>query len=102
MAGFIQTITYTTTRIDEVRELGEKFREQRLASIEGPKPISISMCASRDVPNQYTTVVEFESYEEAMANSARPETAEFAEQMAKLCDGPATFSNLDVLMQIRP
>ncbi len=31
-----------------------------------------------------------------MANSEMPETAAFAEQVAKLCDGPATFRNLDV------
>jgi hypothetical protein len=30
-------------------------------------------------------VVEFPSYEEAMANSALPETAAFAEKLATLC-----------------
>ena len=31
-----------------------------------------------------------------MENSKRPQTAEFAEKMRKLCDGPPTFYNLDV------
>jgi len=31
-----------------------------------------------------------------MENSNRPETGEFAAQMAKLCDGPPKFYNLDV------
>jgi hypothetical protein len=31
-----------------------------------------------------------------MANSNLPETAEFAEKIGKLCDGPAIFRNLDV------
>jgi hypothetical protein len=41
-------------------------------------------------------IVEFPSYEEAMENSNLPETAEFSERVAKLCQGPATFRNLDV------
>lgn len=102
MGKFIQTISYSTTRIDEVLALGEEFRTQRLDGIEGAKPLSISVCADRDTPNRYTTVVEFASYEEAMENSNRPETGEFAQQMMKLCDGPPTFGNLDVLTQMRP
>lgn len=31
-----------------------------------------------------------------MANSSRPETTEFAQAMAALCDGPPRFYNLDV------
>ena len=31
-----------------------------------------------------------------MENSNRPETHEFAQRMAALGDGPATFRNLDV------
>jgi hypothetical protein len=42
-------------------------------------------------------VVEFPSYEDAMANSELPETASFAERLRTLCDGPLLFRNLDVL-----
>jgi hypothetical protein len=41
--------------------------------------------------------VEFLSYERAMENSARPETAEFASFLAELSNSPLTFWNLDVL-----
>ena len=34
-----------------------------------------------------------------MENSNRPGTAEFAAQLAKLCDGPPTFRNLDVIRE---
>jgi hypothetical protein len=43
------------------------------------------------------TIVEFDSYEAAMENSADPATSEFAERMMQLCDGPPTFHNLDVM-----
>ena len=32
-----------------------------------------------------------------MENSNSPETQAFAAKMAELCDGPATFYNLDLL-----
>ncbi|WP_019877440.1 hypothetical protein [Sporichthya polymorpha] len=102
MPGFIQTVTYTTSRIDEVRRLGEELRDRRVAAGDGPKPVQISICADRDVPNRYTTIIEFASFEEAMESSNHPETHEFAQQMHKLCDGPPAFSNLDVLDQMRP
>jgi hypothetical protein len=41
-------------------------------------------------------IVEFASYEEAMANSARPETDEMAKKMSALASGPTKFHNLDV------
>ena len=41
----------------------------------------------------------FPSYEAAMENSNRPETAEFAAKLAKLCAGPPTFRNLDVVRE---
>ena len=44
----------------------------------------------------YFTVAGFDSHESAMENSNRPETHEFAQQMAALGDGPATFRTLDV------
>ncbi|MGH9208402.1 MAG: hypothetical protein ACRD1G_17920, partial [Acidimicrobiales bacterium] len=50
----------------------------------------------RDKDGTYVHIVEFPSFEAAMENSDRPETAEFAAQLAKLCDSPPTFRNLDV------
>ena len=93
MAKFIQIVEFQSSRIDEIRALGEDMRSQRDAgTVRGG-----SITADRDRPGHYRTIIEFDSYDEAMQNSARPETTEFASQMAKLCDGPPTFANLDVL-----
>lgn len=53
----------------------------------------------RGQENTYVQIVEFPSYEEAMANSEMPETSSFAKRLAELCDGPPTIRNLDVLRQ---
>ena len=50
----------------------------------------------RDRPNTYVQIVEFPSYEDAMANSKLPQTATFAEKLRRLCDRPMDFRNLDV------
>jgi hypothetical protein len=55
-----------------------------------------TLTADRDLPNTYVQIVEFPSYQEAMTNSGLPETGEFAEKLAGLCDGPPVFRNLDV------
>jgi hypothetical protein len=36
-------------------------------------------------------IVEFPSYEDAMANLNLPESSNFAAQLAALCNGPPTF-----------
>lgn len=94
MAKFIQIIEYQSSRIDEIRALGEEFRSQQR---DPGSAARITVTADRDRPGHYRTIAEFNSYEEAMENSRRPETDEFASQMAKLCDGPPSFGNLDVL-----
>lgn len=95
--AFVQFIEFTTTRADEMRKLVNDFRE----SGQGPTTTTRGMvCADRDQPNRFVTVVEFPSYEEAMKNSERPETTAFAAKMAELCDGPPTFRNLDVVEMI--
>jgi hypothetical protein len=91
---FIQTIEYTTSRIDEVIATLDEW----LAATKGKRTAgSGRLLRDRDRANTYVDVVEFPSYEEAMKNSDLPETAEISEKMAKLCDGPPTFRNLDVI-----
>jgi hypothetical protein len=66
-------------------------------------PTRVLVAADRDNESSYVTVVEFESYEAAMKNSADPATSEFAARMEELCDGPAVFRNLDLLgLEDRP
>lgn len=95
MAGFVQVIEWTSSRIDEVKALNDQWRE-RFPEM-GPR--HVLGCADRDRDNAYMTIVEFESYEAAMNNSQDPATSEFAEKMSALCDGPPTFRNLDVVME---
>ena len=97
MAGFVQIIEYRTKKADEVRALGEEFQKTREAAGDLPSPTRMMMCADRDNPDTYVNIVEFPSYEEAMENSNRADTSEFAARMMELCDGPATFHNLDLL-----
>ena len=97
MARFVQIISFQTSRHDEIQALGEEFRQQREASGAGMAPTRATLTQDRDRPGHYVNIVEFESYEAAMENSGRPETSEFAAKMAELCDGPPTFSNLDVV-----
>jgi hypothetical protein len=93
MAGFVQIIEFQTSRIDEIEALS------RPVGVEGGPALTVrrlTATADRDRPGTYLTIVEFESYESAMENSNRPETAEFAAKLAQLCDGPPIFRNLDV------
>ena len=91
--AFVQIIEFTTTRPDEVEALSTEWQAQT----EGRRTAQRgTFTQDRDRPNTYVQIVEFPSYEDAMANSALPETAGFAERVSALCDGPMTFRNLDV------
>ena len=91
---YIQTIEFTTTRIDEINAALDEW----LAQTAGQRAATRGLqTRDRDQADTYVQIVEFPSYEQAMANSALPETAEFAARLAKLCDAPPTFRNLDVL-----
>ena len=91
--AFIQVIEITTTRPDEVEALVGEWRMKtggRRTAQRG------TFTQDRERPNTYIQIVEFPSYEDAMANSDLPETAAFAERLSQLCDGPMLFRNLDV------
>src|SRR5947209_3148843 len=94
--SFIQIIEYKTTRIDELNVALDGWLEKT----KGKRAATRGMqTQDRDAPNTYVQIVEFPSYEDAMANSNLPETGEFAARLAALCDGPPTFRNLDVLRE---
>jgi hypothetical protein len=95
MAGFVQIIEFRTSRIDEVRALGEKYRDARATS--GDVPVQrATFTEDRDRPGYYLNIIEFPSYEAAMENSKRADTSEMAKEMAALCDGEPRFYNLEV------
>ncbi|HEY3693580.1 MAG TPA: hypothetical protein VGL46_25375 [Pseudonocardiaceae bacterium] len=50
----------------------------------------------RDRADICLEIVEFPSYEVAMANSQNPAISDFADRLAKVCDEEPTFRNLDV------
>ena len=92
MAKFVQIIEIKTSRIDEIMSLIDEIRA------DGPMPMArVTGTADRDQPDRYLSILEFDSYEQAMENSNRPETTEMAQRLASLCDEPPTFRNLDVL-----
>jgi hypothetical protein len=91
---FIQIIEYRTSRIDEINDLMDQWS----ASNPGVTGRSVQV-SDRDAAGTYLQIVEFPSYEQAMANSARPETDAFAKAMTALCDGAPTFRNLDVIRE---
>jgi quinol monooxygenase YgiN len=92
--SFMQIVTFTTTRLDEFRKLEQEW----LAATTGRRTLlRDALYADRDVPDRYVIVNEFASYESAMVNSALPETSALAEQAGELTDGPATFTDLDLV-----
>jgi hypothetical protein len=91
---FIQIIEFQTTQFDEVEALMDEW----VTATEGKRSAGRSnLTADKDSPATYVQIVEFPSYEEAMANSALPETAHFSERLVKLCEVAPTFRNLDVI-----
>ena len=92
--AFIQIIEYKTTRVDDFNAALDTFLEKTKDTRKASRGVQTR---DRDAENTYLQIVEFPSYEDAMANSQLPETGEFAAELAKLCDGPPSFRNLDVL-----
>ncbi len=97
---FIQTISFSTSRYDEMQQMMDEFDEQQGAQSPGFKGLKI--LKDRDNENAYLIVAEFESYELAMENSARPETDAFAKRMAELSEGAPTFGNYDLVHEEMP
>jgi hypothetical protein len=91
--AFIQIIEMVTTRPGDVEALVDEWRTTTAGRRTAQRG---TFTRDRERPNTYVQIVEFSSYEDAMANSALPETASLAERLAGLCDGPVVFRNLDV------
>jgi quinol monooxygenase YgiN len=91
---FIQLVTLTTTKVDELRKIDAAWRE---ATAGRSTLLRERVFADRDRPDTYISVCEFASAEDAAANSALPETQECAAAIAAICDGPVTFHNLELV-----
>jgi hypothetical protein len=95
---FIQIIEYETNREQEMEALFAAW----LKATDGRRTASHSLhTRDRERPARFVDIVEFPSYEEAMANSKLPATQQVAEQLRQLCTGGPLFLNLDVLRDER-
>lgn len=92
--GFVQIIEYRTSKIDEMRKVGEEWEAAVAGQTKARRRV---MCEDRDNPGRYFNIVFFDSYDDAMENSNAPVTQEFSQRMMALGDGPPTFYNLDVI-----
>ncbi len=95
--AFVQTIAFTTSRMDEIRAMSEEFEREQGGQAPGFR--STRVLKDRDRENAYVILAEFDSYELAMENSAKPETDAFARKMSELVDGEVTYGNYDVIEQ---
>ncbi|AHH95788.1 hypothetical protein GCM10010174_46600 [Kutzneria viridogrisea] len=91
---FIQLIQYRTTQPEEVGELLDRW----IATSAGKRTATRTrVTRDRNEPTSYVEVLEFPSYELAMANSTMPETNAIHERFVELCEEGPTFVDLDVL-----
>ena len=91
---FIQFIEFETDDIGTFSAEIERWKEE---STEWRTATRATLCADRDKPGSYVHIVEFPSYEAAMANSNDPRTTEFAARMATMTGESRKFRNLDEL-----
>jgi quinol monooxygenase YgiN len=92
---FIQIIEYETDRADEMQAMMD--REDTEQAGEQPGFTRLAVTHDRDNPRRYMVIVEFPSYEEAMTNSKRPETGEFAARMGEMVSSGPRYHNLEVM-----
>jgi heme-degrading monooxygenase HmoA len=91
--SFIQLIDYETDRADEI---DAAMRESMAQGADAPGFTRLEHTQDHDNPRHYVTVVEFDTYEAAMANSNKPETDAMASQLAAMCTRGPSYQNLDV------
>jgi quinol monooxygenase YgiN len=97
--AFVQTISFSTSRTDELMAMLHGMEDQE--GSDSPEGfIRFRLLRDRDNEGRYVGLAEFESYELAMKNSQSEDTGKFAAQMAELCDEGPTFGNLDVAYEM--
>jgi hypothetical protein len=92
--GFVQIIEFRSSNVDEMRKVANEWEQATEGKRKARRRV---LCGDRDNPGRYLNIVFFDSYEEAMENSALPETDAFSKKMMGFADGPPTFYNLDVI-----
>jgi hypothetical protein len=84
---FIQVMQGKTSHRDQLRALAGAWRDEGGVGAVGYLGGTYGVTGKGD----FVGVVRFTSREDAMANSARPETGAFAERMGALMEGPVQF-----------
>lgn len=84
---FIQVMQGRTSQRDQLQALAEAWRDEGGVGAVGYLGGTFGVTDGGD----FLGVVRFTSREDAMANSARPETGAFAARMATLMEGPVEF-----------
>lgn len=91
---FVQVIDCKTERFDDMDRLMDEWIDQT----KGARTATHSLIGKdRSDGSHYVEIVEFPSYEDAIANSKLPETDQIFQEMVALCDGMPTFTDLDVV-----
>ena len=93
---FVQIIDFETERMDEMREAMRQYEQQAASEDRDAKPRHRMVLQDRDRPNHYLVVVEFDSHEDAMKNSARADTTALSEKLGAMTS-TRNFINCDVL-----
>jgi hypothetical protein len=88
---FIQIIQGKCARQDEMRLLGQEWRDQLAGGADGWLGGTYGFTDD----GIFVGVVRFEDREKAMANSQRPEQGAWAERLTALFDGPVEFHDSD-------
>ncbi len=91
--AFVQIIEFRTSQLDDMRRVEDEWERATKGKRKTARRI---LCHDRDNPDRYFEVVFFDSYQDAMQNSALPETDALSKKMLGFANGPATFYNLDV------
>jgi hypothetical protein len=94
--SFVQIIEFRTDKAEELDHLMDEWVE---ATSGRRSATRATLTVDHEHPGNYCEIVEFPSYEEAMANSKLPETDAIAQRMRAICDGEPTFHNLDVVRE---
>ena len=92
--AFVQIIEYRTSKMAEMEQLGKEWEAASQGTTKARRRV---LGRDRNDPDRYLNIVFFDSFDEAMENSADPTTHEFAAKMMALADGEPTFHDLDVV-----
>jgi len=92
--SFVQVMEIHTSKVDQIQSAADEWDK----ATEGRSAVQRSLvCRDRDVPGRHFVIVFFDSYEDAMRNSALPETDALSKTIDDLADEVPVFYNLDVI-----